>query len=96
MQSMSVNPAQVSALSNQIRNGATGIRSQLDTLQSEVGKLRASWDGQAQKAYDEAQRKWSASLSEMQQLLEQIARKTEEMSQSYVSGDSSSSNRFQI
>ena len=45
MQSMSVNPAQVTALAGQIRTGANGIKAELDTLESEVGKLRASWDG---------------------------------------------------
>jgi early secretory antigenic target protein ESAT-6 len=96
MQSMSVSPAQVSALAGQIRAGANGIRSQLESLESEVGKLRASWDGQAQEAYDEAQRKWTRSLTEMNELLEQISRKTEEMSSQYVQSDSSSSTRFSL
>jgi early secretory antigenic target protein ESAT-6 len=96
MQSMSVDPAQVSALAGQIRTGANGIRSQLDTLESEVGKLRASWDGQAQQAYDEAQRKWTQSLTEMNALLAQISQKTEEMSTGYVHSDNSSATRFQL
>jgi 6 kDa early secretory antigenic target len=96
MQSMSVTPAQVVALSSQIRSGATGIKSQLDTLESEVSKLRASWDGGAQQAYDEAQRKWTQSLTSMQNLLEQIAGKTDEIAQTYVSSDKSSAGRFAI
>jgi WXG100 family type VII secretion target len=95
MESMSVNSGQVSALAGQIRNGARGIRSQLDTLESEVGKLRASWDGQAQQAYDEAQRKWTQSLTEMNELLERISQKTEEMSTGYVQNDNASAARFQ-
>jgi 6 kDa early secretory antigenic target len=96
MQSMSVTPAQVTALSQQIRGGAQGIKSQLDTLESEVSKLRASWDGGAQQAYDEAQRKWTQSVTSMQQLLEQIAGKTDEIAQTYVSSDKSSAGRFAI
>lgn len=96
MQSMSVNPAQVSALSGQIRNGANGIRGELDNLESEVGKLRASWDGEAQVAYDQAQREWSKSLVALQQLLEQISGKTEEIAQTYTQSDKSSSARFSI
>jgi 6 kDa early secretory antigenic target len=96
MQSMSVTPAQVTALSQQIRGGAQGIKSQLDTLESEVSKLRASWDGGAQQAYDEAQRKWTQSLTSMQALLEQIASKTDEIAQTYVSSDKSSAGRFAI
>jgi WXG100 family type VII secretion target len=94
MQSMSVRPEQVTALSGQIRTGAQGIKSQLETLESEVGKLRASWDGSAQQAYDHAQREWTKSLVALNELLEQISRKTEEISQGYVSQDHSSAGRF--
>jgi early secretory antigenic target protein ESAT-6 len=96
MQSMSVNPAQVSALAGQIRQGSTGIKSALDNLESEVGKLRSAWGGEAQISYDTAQRKWSQTLGEMQALLTQIAGKTEEISGQYVQSDSSSAQRFAI
>ncbi|MGV8886064.1 MAG: WXG100 family type VII secretion target [Microbacteriaceae bacterium] len=96
MQSMSVNPAQVSALAAEIRNGSSGIKSTLDTLESEVGKLRNSWGGEAQQSYDAAQRRWSQTLTEMQNLLSQIATKTEEISGQYVQSDSSSAGRFTI
>jgi WXG100 family type VII secretion target len=94
MQSMSVKPEQVVALSGQIRTGANGIKSRLDTLESEVGKLRASWDGSAQQAYDQAQREWTRSLQALNELLEQISVKTEQISQGYVSQDNSSAGRF--
>ena len=93
MQSMSVRPEQVNALAAQIRSGSQGIRSELDRLESEVGKLRAAWDGAAQQAYDQAQAKWNRSLSEMQQLLTQIAGKTEEISGQYVLPDTSAGGR---
>jgi len=96
MQSMSVTPEQVHSLAGQIRNGASGIKSQLDKLDSEVSKLRASWDGGAQQAYDEAQRKWNQSLTAMQTLLEQVAGKTDEIADTYVSSDKSSAGRFAI
>lgn len=96
MQSMSVQPQQVIALSNQIRVGANGIKSQLDDLDSAVSKLRAAWDGQAQVAYDDAQRKWTQSITELNTLLGQIASKTEEISHGYVSGDKSSAGRFAV
>ncbi|OAN43220.1 WXG100 family type VII secretion target [Microbacterium sp. H83] len=94
MQSMSVRPEQVNALAAQIRSGSQGIRSELDRLESEVAKLRAAWDGSAQQAYDQAQAKWNRSLSEMQQLLTQIAGKTEEISGQYVQTDKSAAGRF--
>ena len=70
MQSMSVQTAQVSALSGQIRNGAQGIRSEIERLESEVAKLRGAWSGEAQNSYDVAQRQWTQSLNELQSLLE--------------------------
>lgn len=96
MQSMSVRPEQVIALSQQIRGGANGIKSQLETLESEVGKLRSSWNGEAQHAYDDAQRKWTQSLVALNTLLEQISAKTEEISQGYVSTDRSAAGRFAL
>ncbi|MBX3094849.1 MAG: WXG100 family type VII secretion target [Cryobacterium sp.] len=96
MQSMSVNPAQVTALANELRTGSNNIRQTLETLESEVGKLRASWGGDAQEQYDAAQRKWSQTLGEMQALLTQIAAKTEEISTQYVHADNTSAQRFAI
>lgn len=96
MQSMSVNPAQVSALAGQIRNGSNNIKSTLDGLESEVNKLKGAWSGEALEAYNQAQRKWTASIGEMQQLLTQIADKTEQISQQYTQTDSSAANRFAL
>ncbi len=96
MQSMSVNPAQVSALAGQIRTGSQNIRSTLDTLESEVNKLKGAWSGEALESYNQAQRKWTTSVAEMQQLLTAIADKTEQISQQYTQTDSSAAGRFAI
>lgn len=96
MQSMSVKPEQVVALAGQIRTGSNGIKSQLEQLDGEVSKLRGSWNGAAQAAYDDAQRKWTQSLTALNTLLEQISQKTEEMSHGYVSSDKSSAGRFTL
>jgi 6 kDa early secretory antigenic target len=94
MGSISVRPEQVIALAGQIRNGSAGIRSRLDELESKVGALRASWDGEAQVAYDTAQAQWTQSLNRLNELLQQIAGKTEEIAQGYVSTDKSAAGRF--
>lgn len=96
MQSMSVNPAQVTALAGQIRTGSQNIRTTLDSLESEINKLKGAWSGEALEAYDQAQRKWTSSVNEMQQLLTQIAGKTEEISQQYTSTDKSAAGRFAV
>ncbi len=96
MQSMSVRPEQVTALAGQIRSGATNIRGELEQLEQKVGQLRASWNGEAQASYDQAQRAWTQSLTELQQLLAQIASKTEEISSGYSSTDARAAQRFSI
>jgi WXG100 family type VII secretion target len=47
---MSVNPAQVTALAGQIRNGSNNIKSSLENLESEVNKLKGAWSGEALEA----------------------------------------------
>lgn len=96
MESMSVRPEQVTALAGSIRTGATGIRNELDELDKKVSRLRANWSGEAQTSYDEAQRRWNASIAELQQLLAQISTKTQEISNSYVNTDSQAAKRFSI
>ena len=93
---MSVQTAQVSALSAQIRTGAQGIRAEIERLESEVGKLRAAWNGDAQNSYDAAQRKWNQSLGEMQALLERISSSTEQIAQAYNQSDARNAGRFSM
>lgn len=94
MESMSVRPEQVNALASQIRQGANNIRGSLDKLEADVTKLRGGWSGEAQVAYDQAQLRWNKSLAELQQLLAQIASKTEEISSGYVNTDNNAAKRF--
>lgn len=94
MQSMSVQTAQVSALSGEIRNGANAIQSQLNELENKVATLRSQWSGEAQVSYDRAQQQWTKSLGEMQQLLAKISTSTEQIGQAYNSSDARNANRF--
>jgi WXG100 family type VII secretion target len=93
---MSVSPARVNDLAGQIRSGAIVIREDLNTLESKINPVRESWSGAAQAAYDDAQRKWNKELAEMQQLLENIASKTEQISAGYTDTDSQAAKRFAI
>lgn len=94
MESFAVTPEQVNQLSAEIRNGATGIKGELDQLDNQVKQLISQWDGAAQQAYHQAQLQWSKSLTEIQQLLDNIATKTQEISSQYVQSDKSSAGRF--
>lgn len=94
MSAMSVSPAEVNRLAGDLRKNANAIRDHLDTLEGKIAKVRASWSGQAQASYDDAQRKWNKELAEMQQLLETIASKTEQISSGYTDTDSQAAKRF--
>lgn len=48
---------------------------ELDALDSEVSRLRSSWDGEAQRAYDRAQREWSTAIGSMKALLAEATRR---------------------
>lgn len=48
---------------------------ELDALDSEVDRLRSSWDGQAQRAYDRAQLEWSTAIGSMKALLAEATRR---------------------
>jgi 6 kDa early secretory antigenic target len=94
MQSMSVKTPNVLALADQIKHGSDGIKSQLDQLESEVGKLRAGWSGEAQQSYDQAQAKWTQSITDLNQLLQMIAARTIEIAGTYRDNDARSAQRF--
>lgn len=94
MQSMSVRPEDVNQLAGQIRSGANGIRAELDDLDRKVKKLSTLWGGDAQASYETAQHAWTKQIGELQALLEQIARKTEEISAGYVDTDKHAASFF--
>jgi WXG100 family type VII secretion target len=91
---MSVQTAQVSVLSGEIRNGANAIQQELQNLESKVTKLRSQWSGEAQTSYDRAQLEWSKSLEAMRELLGKIAASTEQIGQAYNESDTRNANRF--
>lgn len=94
MQSMSVQTAQVSVLSTEIKNGANAIQGQLDQLENKVAKLRTQWSGEAQGSYDRAQTQWNTSLTAMRDLLERISQSTEQIGQAYNASDKRNANLF--
>ncbi|WP_053097133.1 WXG100 family type VII secretion target [Microbacterium sp. CGR1] len=51
------------------------IEHELDALDSEATLLKSTWDGEAQRAYDRAQREWSNALESMRALLAEATRR---------------------
>lgn len=51
------------------------LEDELATLESEVSRLRASWDGSAQRAYAQAHTQWKAAIVEMKAMLAEATRR---------------------
>lgn len=53
----------------------TAFEHELDLLDSEVERLKSSWDGESQRAYDRAQNEWSTAIASMKALLAEATRR---------------------
>lgn len=48
---------------------------EFDTLDSQAARLKSGWNGEAQRAYDRAQREWSTAIASMKALLAEATRR---------------------
>lgn len=89
-----VSPAEVHQLSEFVTRQSRAITDALGELDSKVGKLKASWDGEAKEAYDAAQRAWSTQITEMNALLGRVGAKLIEIGNGYSETDRRGAGRF--
>jgi len=94
MKSMSVNPAQVRSLSENIKAKSNQIKAELETLEKRVNELKSSWEGESTTAYATAQAAWDKQIGEMEQLLGRIGLKLVEIADGYEAKDAQSAKRF--
>jgi WXG100 family type VII secretion target len=94
MKSMSVNPAQVRALSETIKTKSNQIKGDLEALEKRVNELKSSWEGESTTAYAAAQAAWDKQINEMEQLLGRIGAKLIEIADGYEAKDAHSAKRF--
>jgi early secretory antigenic target protein ESAT-6 len=64
-----VNNAAIDDLVVNLSRAIDGIQQHLDTLEQRVVLLRGQWSGEAQTAYDGAQYRWTAAMSELRESL---------------------------
>ena len=84
----------MTSLSESLKSRAAAIRGILENLESQVNTLQGSWDGQAREAYQQAQAQWTKEANRLQQLANQIASMTGQISQTYTSFDSQAASQF--
>ena len=64
----------VETAGSDLGTGATNIETKLNDMETALKPLQADWTGSASEAYVQAKAQWNAALSEMKQLLTEIAR----------------------
>ena len=70
MTSLRFDASRIDLLGSTLRSAAADIQEHLLLLEQETSALRASWTGEAQRAYDAAHREWSQSLALMRDILD--------------------------
>ena len=73
MADQQVNYSALDAAAADIRSGSSNLQSCIDDLESTLNRLRASWEGAAQEAYDAAQVKWNEGLDGLKDVLDRTS-----------------------
>jgi 6 kDa early secretory antigenic target len=94
MADMRVRPEALHAAAGRLRTESARIEAALRGLESEANRLRGTWDGAAQVAYDNAHRAWSATFEDMKNVLRQISTATDGIADDYVTADRLSAKAF--
>lgn len=76
MTGMMVRSSEVLALAARIAEAGDGIAATLERLQTAVDQLSGGWSGDAQRAYAAAQAKWTAEMTEIRAITEEIGAET--------------------
>lgn len=71
------------ALVSRMRDAADHIQTELDTLDRETATLRGEWSGEARRAYDIAQQRWAAEMTQLRGILHDSAGAAEHAAHHY-------------
>ena len=78
-----------------IQKALNELQTQLGQLEKDAGPLVASWDGAAQMAYQERQRKWQTAATDLSEILRQIKIAVDESAADYQDTERKATQRFQ-
>jgi early secretory antigenic target protein ESAT-6 len=71
------------------------LQTQLDQLESDGARLYQTWDGAAQQAYTERQKKWRAAAADLTSILQNIMGAVDRSAEDYISTERQATQRFQ-
>lgn len=94
MADLKVTPEALHAAADRLRAESARIDNALRGLETEITRLRGSWDGAAQAAYDTAQHRWAVTFEHMKTVLQQISTATDDIANDYVTTDRHSAKAF--
>lgn len=86
---ITVNHAQMDAAAGQVKSTWSRLEAQFGELQSLVGKLAQAWQGDDQKAYAAAQKKWNDAATDLNQGLADIGKGVTTANQNFLSAKQS-------
>ncbi len=82
-----VNYGSVNDVEDALQAATNAVSQILDSINTAVGPLVASWQGSSQDAYSQIQTKWNSDTTDMQNLLSQYAPTLDEIKTNYGSTD---------
>jgi len=81
--------------SGDIQAALNDLKSQLSQLEHAARPLVETWDGEAQAAYRERQRKWTAASEDLSEILRNIKGAVDESAVDYLETERKATQRFQ-
>ena len=90
-----VNFGALQQASADISKGISTLQTQLDQLERDAAPLVASWDGEAQQAYQARQQTWRQASQELTQILQNIKASVDRSAEDYVTTEKQATQRFQ-
>jgi WXG100 family type VII secretion target len=91
---ITVDHTQLEQISGQLKQGASNIESQLNTLGRQVAPLRDQWKGQAQAEYMMYWEKWQRASADLKDALMHLSTLTHNAAQAFHTSDSNIASTF--
>lgn len=92
---MEITYSAVVEAATQVKTAAGNMKSDLDTLMSQVKRVVATWDGDTQQAFNQRQSEWDKQVNSLHDHLMQISQKMMDATDGYQSNDKAQARRFQ-
>lgn len=89
-----VNFGQLSQAANDLQQTSKQIENELNELEQFLKPLVATWEGEAQQAYQAAQDEWDKAAKNMQEICAKMGMAVNTANEAYQSGEKKNAARF--